>query len=843
MKKLYGALLGLVLVFAASWMLTRAQNTSLEITGVNATKLPEVVLTVNVLDSTGKPISGLTASDFTLGGEFAQFGRIVSVQNVADDALPFAVVLVIDTSSSMSGAPIARALEAARLFVDSIGDSDPVAIMTFDNRVRLVQDYTTDKETLRRAISSIAYGGQTALYAAAAEAAEKAAAAPVNRRAVILLSDGAQFPRRDEARGDGLERAIARNVSFYTIGLGFGSDRTYLQELSEKTNARFFESPAPDQLAGIFSELAAQFRSQYVVTIAGDVPLDGTQYSLALTANTPLGASNTDTTTLRAPVPVPVVVLATDALAQPLSAPVTLTPDIRADDRVRSVTVSVNGTPLVLGANNSFTLDPLDFAPNQAQALQIAVTDADGDVGKFETTFSVVALPTAFAVALPSTPLSDVTTVTVTSSGRVQTPLARVTYTLNGVDVTSDDAANGFPFTIDPFTLPAGEHTLVVNATNGGGVTTSQTATFSVAAQAPRITADAVSGVSEGQLLSAPTTITLTPATQAGATIVSTTLTAGDTTHALPFTLDPFAFAPGNLPLTFGATDSSGQTATFTVNVTIPAIKPLVSLGDFAGGTFAAPFELPITVNSQTPVQTVTVSVGETQFEFKPNADGSLPPITIDPTSLGDGDYTAEVTVTDASGQQETQTVAFSVALPKPTAEVGTPDTTAAQATLEAQAAQATREAQATTNALNILATQSARATQDAQATQSAQATRDAQATADTAVIQARQNAEATQNAQATQDARATQNAIATLTAQPTATFTATATDEPTATLTATATNTPLPTLTPVGEIREAGDAEAPPATPDVLPIVAIGGAVLGLLLLLFLLSRGRKKA
>src|SRR5689334_6166312 len=93
----------------------------IEITGVNATQLPTVLITANVYDSLGQPVSGLTAADFALSGDLANVGTITSVENVTSDNLTFAVVLAIDVSSSMAGAPIARAQEAARQFVQSIG--------------------------------------------------------------------------------------------------------------------------------------------------------------------------------------------------------------------------------------------------------------------------------------------------------------------------------------------------------------------------------------------------------------------------------------------------------------------------------------------------------------------------------------------------------------------------------------------------------------------------------------------------------------------------------------------------------------------------------------------------
>lgn len=60
---------------------------------------------------------GLTLEDFHLNGRLAEVARIVTVQNVTEEDLPFATVLVIDTSSSMAGPPLERTIAAARDFI------------------------------------------------------------------------------------------------------------------------------------------------------------------------------------------------------------------------------------------------------------------------------------------------------------------------------------------------------------------------------------------------------------------------------------------------------------------------------------------------------------------------------------------------------------------------------------------------------------------------------------------------------------------------------------------------------------------------------------------------------
>jgi len=364
---------------------------TLEITGANATDLPTATVTANVLDNNNRPILGLGVEDFTLSGELAELSRIIQVQNITADELPFATVLVIDVSSSMDGTPLQAAKAAAQQFIELAGENDPIAIVAFSTNVRLVQDFTTDKTVLTNAVENLAFGGQTALYDAGTFAIDIAANAPVPRRAVILLSDGAEFGGASTAlREDAAARTAEAGVSFYTIGLGFGTDRTYLQELAEGSNARFYESPAPEQLTEIYTDLATLFRTQYVITLESDVPFDGTVYEFGLQANTEGGMTDVGTGTVRAPIPVPLVSLPDGLFDEPLAEPLTITPNIAADDDISTVEVLVNGEPIEF-VNGSLTIDPLNFAPG-TYPLAIRVTDVDGDSGVLETEFEIAAL-------------------------------------------------------------------------------------------------------------------------------------------------------------------------------------------------------------------------------------------------------------------------------------------------------------------------------------------------------------------------------------------------------------------------------------------------------------------
>jgi VWFA-related protein len=399
-------LIGLALIFPVMTVLTQeetppAPTPLLEITGVNASALPTAIITANVFDRLGQPLVGLRTGDFVLSGELASVGQIVQVESVSDDNLPISAVLVIDISDSMSGFPLDSAKAAATAFINSLGANDSVAIVTFASEVRVAQDYTTDKAQLIGIIDGLQTAGRTALYSAGVVGVETVVNAPSNRRVVILLSDGSEFGGAStNDRAEALALARQRGASFYTIGLGFGADRTYLEELAGGTNGAFFESPNPDQLTGIYTTIAENLRNEYIITIEADVPLDGTAYEFGLQANTPDGMTNIATSVLVTPVPVPVITRVDEVnLDAPLTENAQLWYRVVADDQPLTIetTITADGvvTPIeseLFDGNYVVTIRPRDLAPGE-YVSSINVTDSNGDSTTLDTPFSIGNIP------------------------------------------------------------------------------------------------------------------------------------------------------------------------------------------------------------------------------------------------------------------------------------------------------------------------------------------------------------------------------------------------------------------------------------------------------------------
>ncbi len=148
------------------------------------------------------------------------------------------LVLVVDRSASMQGAPLDAAKRLARDFVESLGADARLALVTFDLQTTVPVYWTAQRSRLIAALTPIEANGGTnpapALRRADALLHEIALTEPGRGRAlpvILLLTDGARSQDTEDPRGPAL-LARARGVILMAAGLGPRADMRLLAELA-----------------------------------------------------------------------------------------------------------------------------------------------------------------------------------------------------------------------------------------------------------------------------------------------------------------------------------------------------------------------------------------------------------------------------------------------------------------------------------------------------------------------------------------------------------------------------------------------------------------------------------
>jgi Mg-chelatase subunit ChlD len=149
-------------------------------------KIDTDLVTVPVIatDRNGTYVADLRQEEFALtedgvAQQIAFFGKI---------SLPFHVVLMLDTSSSTEDKlPLIQ--KAASAFVDQLQPADRVKVISFDDRVRDLNEFTNNRETVRNAIYSTKSGQGTKVYDAM-ELALNTIRRIQGRKAIVIFTDG-----------------------------------------------------------------------------------------------------------------------------------------------------------------------------------------------------------------------------------------------------------------------------------------------------------------------------------------------------------------------------------------------------------------------------------------------------------------------------------------------------------------------------------------------------------------------------------------------------------------------------------------------------------------------------
>jgi len=233
------------------------------ISRVDAGQFPTVRLVASVIDASGKAMPGLRPEDLRLREGNLPISATVTLASLVS---PVALALVVDTSGSMSGRPLADAKAAMATMISALGPNDQVAILTFNATVRTVQPMTSDKTRALAAVGSITAGGDTAIYDAVVGAAQALEGAdPKVRRAIVLLTDGLDTASRNTS-ASAVARLAAAGLPLYAVGLGDSLDRSVLQGLAQASpGGAAFVAPTSGQLAGLYAVLAEQILTEYTV--------------------------------------------------------------------------------------------------------------------------------------------------------------------------------------------------------------------------------------------------------------------------------------------------------------------------------------------------------------------------------------------------------------------------------------------------------------------------------------------------------------------------------------------------------------------------------------------------
>ena len=175
----------------------------------------EVIAPTTVLDREGNFVSGLTAADFELLDNDKRQKLKVDVSFI-----PISLVIVIQNSAQAEKVLPTIARIGSMIEPVVTGDQGEVAVLTFDHRLQLLQNFTNDFAKVKEALGKLRPGSNTArLNDAVMEAARMLGRTDKSRRRVIMLLSETQDRGSEGRVRDTLYKLEFENVIVYPVNM------------------------------------------------------------------------------------------------------------------------------------------------------------------------------------------------------------------------------------------------------------------------------------------------------------------------------------------------------------------------------------------------------------------------------------------------------------------------------------------------------------------------------------------------------------------------------------------------------------------------------------------------
>ncbi len=263
-----------------------------------------VAIDVTATDANGNYIRDLRADEFVLFEDGKP--RKIDFFTMTDESTlsrPLAAIFALDISGSLKPEETVTLREAALKFAELMKGESVFAAMAFNDKVRILQDFTGDSRKIESALGKIrGFEGSTRIYDAIDQAIvmldRKAPRIRKNRplrRVVIVISDGFDSASVID-RKELVRRANAAGVTVYSITLpsymlspSRSIDRVITPldatQVVNGTGGRDFAADAQD-FTPVFKALAEEIRASYALSYYPDLR-DGKFHELRVKTSRP----------------------------------------------------------------------------------------------------------------------------------------------------------------------------------------------------------------------------------------------------------------------------------------------------------------------------------------------------------------------------------------------------------------------------------------------------------------------------------------------------------------------------------------------------------------------------
>ncbi len=355
-----------------------------------------VDLFLSVLDGSGMPITGLTADNFTVY-EDSNPVKLNSLTPVSNQ--PSNVVLLIDSSGTMTGQSIIDIRSAAERFLSKLNQGDQYAIMDFNETVTTDQSFTDDIKSGNDILDAVkpVNGKGSCLYDAAYKAIELAMTGSNPQKAVIIPTDGGDTLANGsvcskKTLDDVINLAESGQIAIYTMGFGDKTDPKALEKMAESSNGQYFSSATTNNSSDLFDAVSAQLKNTYQLSYTSSAAAGN--HSLVVETNIS-GKKEQTAYSVTLPATPTILTFSAPEEGASLSGKVLLSASFISESQpVSSVEFAANGTIVCKAVSKPYECewDTASLVPQDSVALEAVAYAKDGtELARTSETISVTA--------------------------------------------------------------------------------------------------------------------------------------------------------------------------------------------------------------------------------------------------------------------------------------------------------------------------------------------------------------------------------------------------------------------------------------------------------------------
>jgi VWFA-related protein len=273
------ALLASILILMGTAVLADDPAPKVIVRSVDDHDFPRIHLDFELKRPDGSPILDAQKTEFRVWEDNQPVDVLEFSSPVSKTVKPASVVLVVDRSYSMRQEErIDRLKEAVDRFLQTQPEGSQIAVVAFSNEVRLICEFTTDREKVHHAVQQLWATGTTRFYDAVAEALELLSTVQ-GRRAVVAMTDGDDTSSQFASLESVIEQARQAGLPVHTVGVGSEEEikGDALRLIARETRGEYFRAENAESLKTIYEEIARSLKQSYSLTYKTLRPVqDGT---------------------------------------------------------------------------------------------------------------------------------------------------------------------------------------------------------------------------------------------------------------------------------------------------------------------------------------------------------------------------------------------------------------------------------------------------------------------------------------------------------------------------------------------------------------------------------------